>query len=95
MHLDPNISVATILTFLAMIVGVIMAFINFRDKINKKADKDEIDRSRANQDLLLMEIKNVSVKLEELKIRVEEYIKKQDNINKDFWIMQSEHKKNH
>jgi uncharacterized transporter YbjL len=106
MHIDMNITLANILTFLGMLIGGVVAFMRFQSKINEKADKAEVERIKGNQEILLIEIRSINTKLDELKLennkkfdelrkKFEEYVEKQDRLNTEFYIIQSDHKKNH
>jgi septal ring factor EnvC (AmiA/AmiB activator) len=95
MSLDMNITMANMLTILVMAVAVIVAFMKFRDDVNKKVNKEEFDRMRGNLDALCIEVKSASKKLDEIKKDLKEYVEKQEQVNKDFWIIKSDHGRNH
>jgi hypothetical protein len=95
MHINTDITLANILAFMGMIIGAIFGSIKFMNEVNKKANKEDLERIRSNQEILLLEIKAVGTKVDKVEKKLDEYIEKQNNINKDFYIIQSDHKKNH
>ena len=106
MHLDSTVTITNILVLLSMIVGIIGAFIKFRDEMNKKADKEVVNKIENDLKLLLTEIKSNNDKIEELKqtnnekldeikMDIKELEKKYDIMYKDFLILKTEHGRNH
>jgi len=89
------LTLANILTIIVIIGSVFGAVLKFNNELNKKADKSLADRINENLQILSGKIDVTNSKLEKISVELQEYKEIFHQLEKEFLVMNSEHKKNH
>jgi len=89
------LTLANVLTIIVIIGSVFGAVLKFNNDINKKADKSLADRINENLQILSGKIDVTNSKLEKIASELQEYKESFHQLEKEFLVMNAEHKKNH
>jgi len=92
---DMTITMGNVLTIIVIIGSVFGAILKFNNDVHKKADKDVVDRINENLQILSGKIDVTNNKLDTITKELQEYKESFHQLEKEFLVMNTEHKKNH